>query len=360
MQSNEKYSSNREKEAPPSPHYLPDLPLPTPPPMANIMMTSRFDLQTRGGCGYRRILSSRSTTDFSAGRSPIFPRSMTFQREPNFNSYRDRCVNTLSPLPVRHRTFEDLSKSQHKFTHQLAQSRSKYFAKDSAVSEEIEEVEKLSKELQQKFRHRTQEISPDYQSVYFNEHYMSDIDENEEIKEFSVGYKTPDTDISDDISTMHGFFNKKSNDVNYSLSSDLDYADVFDSGVFMKYYNLDTNHPQERHEFQTISTLDLRAEQRKPRKRCSKRNSPIYQDLSGSLMAIPTWKSVQSCPQNSSSEFNESNSSFKSSEFCSDSPGSMNKGGFREDHTKAITKNPYRPVVKLANIRLVKHEIVIW
>lgn len=51
---------------------VPDLPLPTPPPMASLVVTSRFDLQTRGGYNYRRILNSAST---EFGRSPVLGRS---------------------------------------------------------------------------------------------------------------------------------------------------------------------------------------------------------------------------------------------------------------------------------------------
>ncbi|KAJ3649754.1 hypothetical protein Zmor_021477 [Zophobas morio] len=161
-----------------SPLCLPDLPLPTPPPMANIMVTSRFDLQTRGGCGYRRILSSRST-EF---RSPILSRAAF---RPFYGSLAENLGN--SPLP-RHRNFEELT-----------ELRSKYLSKDSVLSQEYEEVNSLAQELRNKFgdfSHST-EASPEYQNVFFNEHYMSDIDENEEIKEFSFGYKPPERRLSD-------------------------------------------------------------------------------------------------------------------------------------------------------------------
>ncbi|RZC42981.1 hypothetical protein BDFB_008152 [Asbolus verrucosus] len=174
-------SSAREK--PQSPLCLPDLPLPTPPPMANIMVTSRFDLQTRGGCGYRRILSSRST-DF--GRSPVLSRA-AFGR-----SFYGSLAENLggSPLP-RHRTFEDSPLEDR--------GRSKYLSKDSVLSQEFEEVSSLARELRNKFGDFSQsgEASPEYQNVFFNEHYMSDIDENEEIKQFSFGYKTPERRLSD-------------------------------------------------------------------------------------------------------------------------------------------------------------------
>lgn len=155
-----------EREKSQSPLCLPDLPLPTPPPMANIMVTSRFDLQTRGGCGYRRILSSRS---------PILSRA-SFR--PFYGSLGDN-------LSSRQRNFEDFDKGS-----------SKYLSKDSVLSQEYEEVNSLAQELRSKFGELT-DGSPEYQNVYFNEHYMSDIDENEEIKEFSIGYKTPERRLSD-------------------------------------------------------------------------------------------------------------------------------------------------------------------
>jgi hypothetical protein len=152
--------------------------------MANIMMTSRFDLQTRGGCGYRRILSSRST-DF--GRSPILSRA---NFRPFYGSLSENLGN--SPLP-RHRNFEDLSRGCED------EHRSKYLSKDSVLSQEYEEVNTLAQELRNKFGDlsHSAEASPEYQNVFFNEHYMSDIDENEEIKQFSCGYKTPERRLSD-------------------------------------------------------------------------------------------------------------------------------------------------------------------
>lgn len=359
MQSNEKSSGNREKEAPSSPHYLPDIPLPTPPPMANIMMTSRFDLQTRGGCGYRRILSSRST-DFGPGRSPIFPRSSTFQRDKTiFTHYRDRCLS-LSPLPVRRTSFDNTSRPplelpKNQKPIKEIPPKSKYLSGVSMVSEEMKEVEELRKELQKKFRQgKPPEVSPEYQSVYFNEHFMSDIDENEEIKEFSVGYKTPDTDVSDDTSGVPMFYKRKSMDVNYSLSTNMDYDDVFDSGVFMKYYNLDSVYPgakkliyDDPRKFQTISSLDLRYEMKKSKKRCSKRSYDY--DFSASSVSLPGCKIDKKISKNARKGLDDS-PVYKSSEYCSDSPGSVNAEEFA-DCSKAVTKGPYRPVVKLANIR---------
>lgn len=200
--------SHHEKDKMTSPLCLPDLPLPTPPPMANIMMTSRFDLNTRGGCGYRRILSSRST-EF---RSPILGRTQAFKQvnqpqcqmsdRPLLRHYESLTDGLgLSPLP-RHRNFEDLTKRLEDFdefrSSRTLPPKSKYLSRDSVLSQELEEVNNLSHEIQNKFSEVYQpEFSPDYQTVFYNEHYMSDIDENEEIKQFSFGYKTPERRYSD-------------------------------------------------------------------------------------------------------------------------------------------------------------------
>ncbi|CAG9820341.1 unnamed protein product [Phaedon cochleariae] len=117
------------KHATRSPVCLPDIPLPAPPPMANIMMTSRFDLQTLGGFGYRRILSTTRGSEYE--RSPVL----------------SRCT-----APVHHQ-------GEHALSYE--------------------------------------EASPEYQSVFYNDHYMSDIDENEEIKEFLCGYNAPERRHSD-------------------------------------------------------------------------------------------------------------------------------------------------------------------
>lgn len=236
--------------------YLPDIPLPTPPPMANIMVTSRFDLPTRGGCGYRRILSSRST-EF---RSPILGRS-NLQQNQNYRSntlttkrigserdygspetlgrseqdfgspfsprrnipdqvYQSPLTTRLitsqqtssenvlvSPL-YRNRNFEDLSTTPdpQQFRripdHDVTSPRSQNLSTDSVFSQEIEEADSGSSEI----RNRTSEsysndISPEYQNVFYNEHYISDIDENEEIKEFSCAYNIPERRLSDHSDT---------------------------------------------------------------------------------------------------------------------------------------------------------------
>lgn len=288
-----------EKSEPPA-ALLPDLPLPTPPPMANIMMTSRFDLQTRGGCGYRRILSSRST-EF---RSPILGRSSSVLHNAKdlpssrqvllpgrqFGSVHDRLG--LSPLP-RHKNFEDLSVRLEDFDNykKTLSPPSKYLSKDSVLSQEIEEVNNLTHELRNKFgdcyntAKKENEISPEYQSVCYNEHYMSDIDENEEIKQFSYGYKTSERRFSD-----------------HSERSDVQQTERSCS------YN-------------TLPTMSSF--------KCIKSIAPSqFVQVSRSL---------------------GSSSSIKSSDYCS--PLAVKKVEFAPEFTQKIIKTPYRPVVKIAKIR---------
>lgn len=242
-------SSSRE-EASHSQMYLPDIPLPTPPPMANIMVTSKFDLPTRGGCGYRRILSSRSIefrspilsrTNLSqtqSYRSPLTTRRLGSEKDfdppitnkieqdyrnplPARRSIPEHDYRTListgrrtsesapSESPVisplyRNRNFEDLSRTTdaHQFRRipdqDISTPRSQCLSTDSVFSQEIDEVDSISSEI----RNRTSEsysneLSPDYQNVFYNEHYISDIDENEEIKEFACAYNIPERRLSD-------------------------------------------------------------------------------------------------------------------------------------------------------------------
>lgn len=86
------------------------------------------------------------------------------------------------------------------------QQKSKYLSRNSLIFDELEEVRALNKELQKKSvgesaeenisrilgESSNSETSPEYYSVFLNEHYISDIDENEEIKEFLCGYKVPE------------------------------------------------------------------------------------------------------------------------------------------------------------------------
>ncbi|KAL1513853.1 hypothetical protein ABEB36_003201 [Hypothenemus hampei] len=231
--SKNKYSSSKPQSAV---LRMPDLPLPTPPPMANIMVTSRM--------GYRRLLNTRSN-DFRSSRShsmvdfggvapkwtpgeryqrantaefmsPILARAYLYHRGAGEiiapNHHRQTALTEqlgLSPLP-RHRNFENTSHRLEDFKEYplypdlynrkipdfvSKQHESKYLLKDSLVSNELEEVRVLNKELQKKYCSRNvieenisrilEETSPEYCNV----HYMSDIDENEEIREFMCGYK---------------------------------------------------------------------------------------------------------------------------------------------------------------------------
>lgn len=89
-------------------------------------------------------------------------------------------------------------------TKSTQEQKSKYLSRDSVLSNELEEVRTLNHELQKKYVGNAEdkisrllggsnsETSPEYYSVFLNEHYISDIDENEEIKEFVCGYKAPE------------------------------------------------------------------------------------------------------------------------------------------------------------------------
>lgn len=109
-----------------------------------------------------------------------------------------------SPI-LRHKNYEDLSRSidfdfdrgfcsiRNDFKPNNTRSGSKYLSKDSLLSQEMEEVRNLSRELTSKFGEYQVDIcdtNPD-QTIFYNDHYMSDIDENEEIKEFCYGYSKP-------------------------------------------------------------------------------------------------------------------------------------------------------------------------
>lgn len=107
----------------------------------------------------------------------------------------------LSPLP-RHRNFEDLSGRLEDFSdfnnYQPGSFSSQYLSRDSVISQELEEVEALGYEARnRKSSSCSNEISPEYQNIFYNEHYISDIDENEEIKEFICGYNSPERRFSD-------------------------------------------------------------------------------------------------------------------------------------------------------------------
>ncbi|KAG5899135.1 hypothetical protein JTB14_027328 [Gonioctena quinquepunctata] len=279
---------------PHSPLCLPDMPLPTPPPMANIMMTSRFDLQTRGGCGYRRILSARSN-EF---RSPILSRASVPQnldyRSPILGRHHMGIVEEmgLSPLP-RHRNFEDLSEWP---SLSLAEKeptpppRSKYLSRDSLLSQELEEVQNLSRELSSKFSEpHTDEVSPEYQNVFYNEHYISDIDENEEIKEFFCEYNIPERRHSD---------------------------------------HSDRGPEPSAKSFGNYNTLP-------------------------SLSSSKGVKSGTQCQFGEVSRSSGSNSSIKSSDYYVCSPLTVRRVNQSDMTSKGVLKSPHRPVVKIAKIRYV-------
>lgn len=197
---------------------MPDLPLPTPPPMANLVMTSRFDLQTRGGYNYRRILNSAST---EFGRSPILGRSTAFKASESYRQFPNvhqfgSVSEHLGRSPIlRHKNYEDLSRSTTDFErleqpfsplsnrkrydseHLKPTQHSKYLSKDSLLSQELEEVRNLSKELTSRYEDY-ESTDNAQQTIFFNEHYMSDIDENDEVQTFYYGYLDPKRRNSDE------------------------------------------------------------------------------------------------------------------------------------------------------------------
>lgn len=209
------------RESSQSPFTMPDLPMPTPPPMANLVMTSRFDLQTRGGYKYRRILNSAST---EFGRSPILGRSSTFKASESYRQFPTRQFGSVSehlgksPI-LRHKNYEDLSRSidfekleqpfspissRKRYDSELLKpTHSKYLSKDAMLSLELEEVKNLSKELNSKFGDYTSETGDNsQQTIFFNEHYMSDIDENDEVQDFFYDYSGPKRRNSDETQKL--------------------------------------------------------------------------------------------------------------------------------------------------------------
>lgn len=292
------------KQSSQSQFTMPDLPLPTPPPMANLVMTSRFDLQTRGGYNYRRILNSAST---EFGRSPVLGRSSAFKASERqlpakkFGSVSEHLGR--SPI-LRHKNYEDLSRStdferleppygtlspltaRKRYESELQQpTHSKYLSKDSVLSHELEEVRNLSRELSSKFGdYKNEPLNNSQQTIFFNEHYISDIDENDEIREFCYGYAKPRRRNSDEAQRL-GF------------------------------------------ETVTFNTLP---------------------SLSSFRYVQPSSVSSSSSVRNREA-FKESLSSLKSSDCGAFSP--LTDSSLDYVHSPKILKTPYRPVVKLAKIR---------
>ncbi|KAK4883849.1 hypothetical protein RN001_000120 [Aquatica leii] len=163
------------------PSYLADLPIPTPPPMANLFMTSRFDLPPRGGYSFRRLLNSNSTSNFEASHMLHFGETLYNRSNKSYGG---------TPILPRKNVY-----STEYITEK--EKRSKFFSTSSDLSKELEEVQNLSEGLQKHFGsckdidevdcggvldHRSS------QQIYCNDHYISDIDENEEVKQFCYSY----------------------------------------------------------------------------------------------------------------------------------------------------------------------------
>ncbi|KAH1007390.1 hypothetical protein HUJ04_004631 [Dendroctonus ponderosae] len=441
-----------------SPLRMPDLPLPTPPPMANIIVTSRI--------GYRRILGGRANeyrspilgsrshsmdfgsripsfsrtheplgSDWRSGysrnddgsrhscfeapggnrmsnvknpelrenrastvefMSPILTRAYLYHRD-NLEESQSKQVASknhqallsnqlgLSPLP-RHRNFENLSKRLEDFSEypiypemytlreqsKSTQQKSKYLSRDSVLSNELEEVRTLNQELQKKYVGNTEdkisrilggsncETSPDYYSVFFNEHYISDIDENEEIKEFVCGYKAPERRYSDQPErTIQK--SKSSSFCTYQSST-------------LPLPPKETRDKKCSKQSNTASKAPKRCQKRNlglPRTssedftKSSKRTQPVKTILKNSKFSSSSDRiamdvrgltgSSETLPlSNLYSYHSDSASSMKSSDYYSfvpAMPSCVKRVEFSGDSTGKVIKSPQRTVVKLAKIR---------
>lgn len=278
----------RDFEAHSTQGYVADAPIPTPPPMADLQMTSRLDYPSR-----RRLLNSLSS-DF--GRSPLLSRTNAFGTRASIGRnnlsdlrYTGSCYTLhsyeklRSPMCGRKNVHFDLTgssklrrsvnsvcggagadaggssgsfreyfpryeqeprrgfetwsmprqssmdfpkrseklvmgssfvtfgkvsntKSSRKDRGKKSEtkSRSKYISSDSDLHREYKEVNDLSMELHGQFRKCSKVIpqgSTSQRDAVFKEHYISDIDENEEIKQFCYGYT--DRRYSDTIKTSY-------------------------------------------------------------------------------------------------------------------------------------------------------------
>lgn len=183
------------------PSCLADLPIPTPPPMANLFMTSRFDLPTRGAYSFRRLLHSGSSEfgrpSSTIGRSGSFETSLRFD-DGLYTNRNDERTRSYGGTPVLTRRLlpqcPDYFVNRQEITDYKKEKRKKYFSTDSDLSRELEEVQALSKELHKSFGEfsedleETENTSTFYKNSFYNDHYISDIDENEEVKKFCFSY----------------------------------------------------------------------------------------------------------------------------------------------------------------------------
>ncbi|XP_066259481.1 protein espinas-like isoform X1 [Euwallacea similis] len=146
--------------------------------------------------------------------------------------------------------------------------------------------------------------SPEYYSVFFNEHYISDIDENEEIKEFVCGYKAPQRRYSD----------QSERELQKNLS-DKNLSGFYDN--FEQTMTLPANH----------------------KKKCSKK-------VAFKKSLLKTVSDFSSLPGNPYS-------TVSGGDYCSLVPPTSigKKVGFSGDSTGKIIKSPHRTVVKLAKVR---------
>ncbi|KAF5305132.1 hypothetical protein FQA39_LY09394 [Lamprigera yunnana] len=162
------------------PSCLADLPIPTPPPMANLFMTSRFDFPTRGGYSFRRLLNSTSINNFEGSHMLNFGETLY-----------NRSNKSFGGTPILSR--RSVCSSEYSTD---KEKRSKFFSTPFDLSKELEEVQNLSQELQKNYDYKNIDetdsaiLDNSYanQNAHYNDHYISDIDENEEVKQFCYSY----------------------------------------------------------------------------------------------------------------------------------------------------------------------------
>lgn len=191
---------------------LADLPIPTPPPMADLQVSRRFDYALRRP-DFRSPLLSRTQafgTTFSNRRE--HENFYKIRREVSLHQLRRDIHPQINPPQVvdtvgqkirdlrkvhSSRTLDDVSScGMLDFTSdlnlnfdQVQNQNSKYLHKDNDLTQELEEVKQISNELRQKFCGENQNLlrythDDPQQTIYFNEYYMSDIEEDCDAMDF--------------------------------------------------------------------------------------------------------------------------------------------------------------------------------
>lgn len=183
------------------PSCLSDLPIPPPPPMTNLFVTSRFDLHGLGGYGFRRTLSSDVMMGLSAA-SPYLARKKSL-----LAAGLSRCSSgELLSKPSKYLADSDLSKEMEEVEALTKEIMSKYSSLNEYSMKEsdsglVEEEQLPSpKEMVSRYVSTTPEAFPS--STYCQDHYISDIDENEEVKRFFVSYEARSVSATSSFSPL--------------------------------------------------------------------------------------------------------------------------------------------------------------